>query len=68
MPHVGVLMERSLQEQSLKDAFVNLLARSVVAAVDKRQSVSSIQGSVEDAATAFSSWDNCMQAAFCKYA
>ncbi|KAI0383778.1 hypothetical protein F5Y04DRAFT_249665 [Hypomontagnella monticulosa] len=67
MPHVGVLMERSLQEQSLKDAFVKLLARSVVAAVDKRQSVSSIQGSVEDAATAFSSWDNCMQAAFCKW-
>lgn len=65
MPHIGALMERSLQEHSLKDAFLNLLARSVNAAVDKR--ATGIQGSIQDAKTAFSSWDNCMQASFCKY-
>ncbi|KAI1455666.1 hypothetical protein F4805DRAFT_262226 [Annulohypoxylon moriforme] len=67
MPHIGVLMERSLQERSFKDAFVNLLARSAIAAIDKRQTVSSITGDIKDAKTAFSSWDNCMQASFCKW-
>ncbi|KAI2629689.1 hypothetical protein GGR54DRAFT_274641 [Hypoxylon sp. NC1633] len=67
MPHIGVLMERSLQEGSFKDAFVNLLARSAVAALGKRQSVGDIQGNIQDAKTAFSSWDNCMKAVFCKW-
>ncbi|OTA96919.1 hypothetical protein M434DRAFT_388774 [Hypoxylon sp. CO27-5] len=67
MPHIGVVMERSLQDRSLKDAFANLLARSAVAALGKRQSVDSIKGEVQDAATAFSSWDNCMQASICKW-
>ncbi|KAI2467764.1 hypothetical protein F4781DRAFT_301523 [Annulohypoxylon bovei var. microspora] len=67
MPHIGVLMERSLQERSFKDAFISLLARSAVAAIEKRQSVDSIKGDITDAKTAFSSWDNCMQASFCKW-
>lgn len=67
MPHIGVLMERSLQERSFKDAFVNLLARSAVAAIGKRQTIDSIKGDITDAKTAFSSWDNCMKATFCKY-
>ncbi|KAG4216622.1 hypothetical protein PC116_g34897 [Phytophthora cactorum] len=67
MPHVGILMERSLQERSLRDAFVDLFARSAVAALSKRQSLDSITGEIKDAKTAFSSWDNCMQASFCKY-
>jgi len=67
MPHIGIAMERSLQHGSWKDAAVKLLARSAVAALDKRQSASDISSQINDAATAFSSWDNCMQANFCKY-
>ncbi|KAI3329309.1 hypothetical protein HD806DRAFT_530705 [Xylariaceae sp. AK1471] len=67
MPHIGVVMERSLQERSWKDALVNLLARSATAALDKRQPANDISGDISDAATAFSSWDNCFQAAFCKW-
>ncbi|OTB08792.1 hypothetical protein M426DRAFT_7512 [Hypoxylon sp. CI-4A] len=67
MPHIGALMERSLQERSFRDAFADLLARSAIAALGKRQSVSSISDDIHDAKTAFSSWDNCMQASFCKW-
>ncbi|KAI0974404.1 hypothetical protein F4678DRAFT_374204 [Xylaria arbuscula] len=67
MPHigqVGTAMERSLQNGSWRDAFVNLLSRSAVAALGPRQSISN---DITDAATAFSSWDNCFQAAICKW-
>ncbi|KAI1466636.1 uncharacterized protein F4812DRAFT_60204 [Daldinia caldariorum] len=67
MPHVGILMERSLQERSLRGAFMDLFARSAVAALGKRESAGSISGGIQDAKTAFSSWDNCMQADFCKW-
>ncbi|KAI1501706.1 hypothetical protein F5X99DRAFT_428165 [Biscogniauxia marginata] len=67
MPHIGVLMERSLQDRSFKDAFVQLVERSTVAAIGKRQSISGISDSISDAKTAFSSWDNCMKASFCKW-
>lgn len=67
MPHIGLAMERSLQHRSWADAVVNLLSRSAVAALGKRQSLDHISGDISDAATAFSSWDNCFQAAFCKY-
>ncbi|KAI1083192.1 hypothetical protein F5B20DRAFT_528983 [Whalleya microplaca] len=63
MPHIGVLMERSLQEPGLKDAFLNLLARSAIAAVGKRD----VSSGISDAKTAFSSWDNCMKFSFCKW-
>ncbi|KAI1168734.1 hypothetical protein F5B18DRAFT_193787 [Nemania serpens] len=67
MPHIGLAMERSLQHRSWADAVVNLLSRSAVAALGKRQSLDHISGDISDAATAFSSWDNCFQAAFCKW-
>ncbi|RYC57976.1 hypothetical protein CHU98_g8234 [Xylaria longipes] len=67
MPHIGIVMERSLQDSSWEDAFVNLLSRSAVAALGKRQSVDSISGDIKDAATAFSSWDNCFKSTICKY-
>ncbi|KAI0392384.1 hypothetical protein F5Y17DRAFT_360911 [Xylariaceae sp. FL0594] len=67
MPHVGIAMERSLQHGSWKDAVVRLLARSASAALDKRQSTSDFPTQINDAATAFSSWDNCMKADFCKW-
>ncbi|KAI0864124.1 hypothetical protein F4860DRAFT_430954 [Xylaria cubensis] len=67
MPHVGIVMERSLQDRSWRDAFADLLSRSAVAAMGKRQSLDSISGDITDAATAFSSWDNCFKAAICKW-
>ncbi|KAI1177512.1 hypothetical protein F4777DRAFT_195457 [Nemania sp. FL0916] len=67
MPHLGATMERSLQDRSIGDALVDLISRSAVAALGKRQSVDGIKGDISDAATAFSSWDNCFQAAFCKW-
>lgn len=67
-PHIGAVMERSLQDRSWGDALVSLLSRSAVAALGKRQpATDSISSDISDAATAFSSWDNCFQAAFCKY-
>ncbi|KAI0553584.1 hypothetical protein F4679DRAFT_426334 [Xylaria curta] len=67
MPHIGIVMERSLQDRSWGDAFADLLSRSAVAAMGKRQSLDSISGDISDAATAFSSWDNCFMAAICKW-
>lgn len=67
MPHIGMVMERSLQDRSLGHAFIDLLSRSAAAAIGKRQSIDSISNDINDAATAFSSWDNCFQAAICKY-
>lgn len=67
MPHVGIIMERSLQDRSLGHAFINLLSRSAAAALGKRQSIDSISTDINDAATAFSSWDNCFQATICKW-
>ncbi|KAI1147156.1 hypothetical protein F4825DRAFT_465953 [Nemania diffusa] len=67
-PHIGAVMERSLQDRSWGDALVSLLSRSAVAALGKRQpATDSISSDISDAATAFSSWDNCFQAAFCKW-
>jgi hypothetical protein len=67
MPHIGAVMERSLQgEMGFREAFVGLVARSVTAALEKRQ-IGGISNSITDATTAFSSWDNCMAANFCKY-
>lgn len=68
MPHVGQAMARSLGEaEGLGEALKNLLARSVVAGLSERDgTIRSISTSITDAKTAFSSWDNCMQASFCK--
>ncbi|KAI0483003.1 hypothetical protein GGR56DRAFT_663656 [Xylariaceae sp. FL0804] len=69
MPHVGAAMERSLHGRSLWQAFADLLGRSAVAALGKRVplDMGSIGGDLSDAKTAFSSWDNCMAATYCKW-
>ncbi len=68
MPHLGVIMERSLQERSFREGLVDLVARSVVGGLSKRQNtVSTVQNGIADVRLAFSSWDNCMAATFCKY-
>lgn len=62
-------MERSLQEPTFREGLLDLVARSVVAGLVKRDgAVDDVKNGVKDAKTAFSSWDNCMQASFCKYA
>jgi hypothetical protein len=67
MPHIGAVMERSLAEpQGFGEALRNLVARSVVAAMTKPTDKRGISDSITDVKTAFSSWDNCMQAVYCK--
>ncbi|KAK3943656.1 hypothetical protein QBC46DRAFT_27725 [Diplogelasinospora grovesii] len=58
MPAIDAAMERSL-----RDGFVDLLAASLRPVMGRRD----IQGQITDVKTAFSSWDNCMQASFCKW-
>ncbi|KAI0199149.1 hypothetical protein F4808DRAFT_222129 [Astrocystis sublimbata] len=67
MPHIGVMMERSLQDRSWGTAFGDLLSRSAMAALGKRQSLDGIGDSINDAKTAFSSWDNCFKSNICKW-
>lgn len=62
MPAVDVAMQRSL-----RGGFVDLLIASLRPAITKRMDVATVQGQINDAKTAFSSWDNCMQASFCKW-
>ncbi|KAK0731626.1 hypothetical protein B0H67DRAFT_597475 [Lasiosphaeris hirsuta] len=49
--------------RSLKEGFVELLVASLRPALERRD----LQGSVNDVKTSFSSWDNCMQATYCKW-
>ncbi|RYP23076.1 hypothetical protein DL765_001331 [Monosporascus sp. GIB2] len=59
MPHIGAVMERSLQERAFREGLVDLVARSLAAGLGKRQEpVSDIQGGISDFKTAISSWDN----------
>ena len=54
---------RSVLGGQLKD----VVARAVVAGLSRRDIISDAQGKVTDVKTAFSSWDNCMKASFCKW-
>ncbi|KAH8675613.1 hypothetical protein BX600DRAFT_178378 [Xylariales sp. PMI_506] len=68
MAHVGTAMERSLGEpQSLGSALRDLVVRSIIAGISKRDAITSVEGKITDVKTAFSSWDNCMEASFCKW-
>lgn len=58
MPAVDVAMERSLRR-----GFLDLFVATLRPALERRD----IQGQITDVKTAFSSWDNCMQANYCKY-
>uniref|UniRef100_A0A0L0NMR2 Fibroin-3 n=1 Tax=Tolypocladium ophioglossoides (strain CBS 100239) TaxID=1163406 RepID=A0A0L0NMR2_TOLOC len=66
MPPVDVAMVRSLRGGVLEQ-FKDVLARSIAAGMARRDLISDAQGKVTDVKTAFSSWDNCMKAAFCKW-
>ncbi len=66
MPSVDVAMARSLRPTTW-EAITDVLARNLVAQAHKRDIVGDASQKVGDVKTAFSSWDNCMQAAYCKY-
>jgi hypothetical protein len=57
MPAVDVAMERSLRR-----GFLDLFVATLRPALERRDVV----GQITDVKTAFSSWDNCMQASYCK--
>ncbi|KAK8089601.1 hypothetical protein PG997_004562 [Apiospora hydei] len=68
MPHIGSVMERSLvPERSIGEALMSLAARSVAAGFMKRDAIGDAKGQVMDVQKAFSSWDNCMEAVYCKW-
>lgn len=61
MPSIDVAMVRSV-----RGGVVDILARSVQAGLAPRGVISEAQGQLSDIKLAFSSWDNCMQATYCK--
>jgi len=65
MPSVNIAMERSLQP-SVADRFIALLSASLEPVVGRRDVVADAQNQISDVKTAFSSWDNCMNAVYCK--
>lgn len=67
MPSINVAMERSLR-RGVMDAFKDLLSASLQPALARRDAITDAQGQISDVKTAFSSWDNCMNAVYCKYA
>lgn len=66
MPTIDVEMARSLRGgmwQMMKDNF----ARSLTESLNRRDIISDTSNSVNNVKHTFSSWDNCMQANYCKY-
>lgn len=66
MPSIDVAMVRSLHGGvlgTLRDGLV----RGVAASLTQRDAIGDAEDKVTDVKTAFSSWDNCMKADFCKY-
>lgn len=49
--------------RSLREGFVDVLVASLRPALERRID---LEGQVADVKSAFSSWDNCMQATYCK--
>lgn len=62
MPSIDVAMARSV-----RGGFLDLLTASMRPVVESRDAITDVQGHITDVKTAFSSWDNCMNANFCKY-
>ncbi len=68
MPSIDVAMARSVTnvESGVWERLTHSLARSVVADLSRRSVIGDSVDKVTDVAKAFSSWDNCMAASFCK--
>ncbi|KAI3401565.1 hypothetical protein diail_10166, partial [Diaporthe ilicicola] len=61
MPSIDVAMARSV-----RGGVLEIVVRSLQAGIERRGVVSDAQGQISDIKLAFSSWDNCMQATYCK--
>lgn len=61
MPSIDVAMARSV-----RGGVLDIVARSLQAGLEQRGVISEAQGQISDIKLAFSSWDNCMQATYCK--
>lgn len=66
MPSVDVAMVRSLRGGVL-ERLQDVVGTSIANEMQKRDLIGDAQQKASDVKTAFSSWDNCMQAAYCKY-
>ncbi|KAH7162845.1 hypothetical protein B0J13DRAFT_615457 [Dactylonectria estremocensis] len=66
MPSIDVAMARSLRGSNW-EVLKNLVARSVAAELSRRSVVDDATDKASDVATTFSSWDNCMEKAYCKW-
>lgn len=53
--------------RSLRGGVWGSIARAVKPALEARSVTSDAQSEFSDVKTAFSSWDNCMAAVYCKY-
>ncbi|CAI4216463.1 unnamed protein product [Parascedosporium putredinis] len=62
MPSVDVAMVRSL-----RGGLWGTLTQGLTSNLGRRNTLEDLQNSASEAKTAFSSWDNCMQATFCKW-
>lgn len=63
MPSIDTAMVQSLAK---KRSVLDVLATAMGPVLYGRD-VADVEGKITDVKTAFSSWDNCMQADFCKY-
>lgn len=63
MPTIDVAMVRSV---ATRRSFLDVLASALGPAIYGRD-VNDVTSKITDVKTAFSSWDNCMKADFCKY-
>ena len=61
MPSIDVAMARSVRGGAL-----DLVAAAIRPFVERRDTLTNVAGQIGDVRLAFSSWDNCMQANFCK--
>ncbi|KAH7170730.1 hypothetical protein EDB81DRAFT_753212 [Dactylonectria macrodidyma] len=64
MPSIDVAMARSLRG-STWEVLKNVVARSIAAELSRRGVVDDATNKADDIATTFSSWDNCMEKAYC---
>lgn len=62
MPSIDVAMARSV-----RGGVGGIIARSLQSAFEKRSLISSAESNITSVKDAFSSWDNCMAAVYCKY-
>ncbi|OAA61170.1 hypothetical protein SPI_05194 [Niveomyces insectorum RCEF 264] len=64
MPSVDIAMAHSLGRRR---GALDVLAAALEPVLTRRDAITNVEGKITDVKTAFSSWDNCMKATFCKW-